>query len=161
HGSPLGTDTIEAMRTRFGWPATPFHVPADLSGVTTALAADAALARARWVQAYATWTADHPTKALDFPLDRVPLPHDVDVLNAVIEGGAGGRTATRQASGAALRALAAEYPSLVGGSADLAASTNTAIPGGEVGAHDYSGRTIHFGIREHAMAAVMNGISLH
>jgi len=57
--------------------------------------------------------------------------------------------------------LAAEYPSLIGGSADLAASTNTNIPGGDVRAGDYAGRTIHFGVREHAMAAVMNGISLH
>ena len=69
--------------------------------------------------------------------------------------------ATRQASGAALNALAPEYRALVGGSADLAGSTNTAIPGGDVTAGDYAGRTIHFGIREHAMAAVMNGISVH
>ncbi|EUA51945.1 transketolase, pyrimidine binding domain protein [Mycobacterium xenopi 3993] len=60
-----------------------------------------------------------------------------------------------------MRALAPEYPALVGGSADLASSTNTAIPGGDVSADDYGGRTIHFGVREHAMAAMMNGIALH
>ena len=73
----------------------------------------------------------------------------------------GSKMATRKASGAALDALAEVYPALVGGSADLAASTNTAIPGGDIAPGDYGGRTIHFGIREHAMAAVLNGIALH
>lgn len=73
----------------------------------------------------------------------------------------GGAIATRKASGAALNALAAAYPALVGGSADLASSTNTAIPGGDVDPGDFAGRTIHFGIREHGMAAALNGIALH
>ncbi len=91
----------------------------------------------------------------------MPAPPDAGVLAPLIDAAAPPPTATRQASGAALVALAAEYRALVGGSADLAASTNTAIPGGDVAADDYAGRTIHFGIREHGMAAVMNGISLH
>jgi transketolase len=161
HGSPLGADTIAAMRARFDWPATAFYVPEYLRSVTSALAVDAAAARTEWVRAYASWTADHPDLAVSFPLDRVPAPRDVAVLAPLAVAGATGRSATRQASGAALGALAAEYPALIGGSADLAGSTNTAIPGGDVSAADYAGRTIHFGIREHAMAAVLNGISLH
>jgi transketolase len=161
HGSPLGAETIAAMRAKFDWPATAFHVPANLRSVTAALAAEGAVARAEWIRAYANWTADNPQQAVDFPLGRVPGPPDADVLAPLLESSAPGRLATRQASGKALNALAPEYRALVGGSADLAGSTNTAIPGGDVKAGDYSGRTIHFGIREHAMAAVMNGISLH
>lgn len=161
HGSPLGAETIAAMRSNFDWPPTAFHVPDNLRSVTAALAADGKAARADWIRAYANWTADHPQRALDFPLDRVPAPPDAEVLAPLIDAAAPGRMATRQASGAALNALAPEYRALVGGSADLAGSTNTAIPGGDVKAGDYAGRTIHFGIREHAMAAVMNGIAVH
>jgi transketolase len=161
HGSPLGAETIAAMRSNFDWPPTAFYVPDNLRSVTAALAADGKAARADWIRAYANWTADHPQLALDFPLDRVPAPPDAEILAPLINAAAPGRMATRQASGAALNALAPEYRALVGGSADLAGSTNTAIPGGDVKAGDYAGRTIHFGIREHAMAAVMNGISVH
>jgi len=159
HGSPLGAQTLAAMRADAGWPSTAFHVPADLRAATAALAAEAAATRSEWVRAYANWTADHPQLALDFPLDRVPAAPATGVLAASVD--TAGRTATRQASGKALDALAREYPALVGGSADLAGSTNTAIPGGDVTAGDYRGRTVHFGIREHAMAAALNGISLH
>jgi transketolase len=96
-------------------------------------------------------------------LDGVPsagLLLDGRLLAAALAGG-DGPVATRVASGVALRALAAEYPALVGGSADLAASTATAIPGGDVGPGEYAGRTLHFGIREHAMAAALNGVALH
>ncbi len=161
HGSPLGAETIAAMRSNFDWPPTPFHVPDDLRSVTAVLAADGQAARANWIRSYANWTADHPQLAVDFPLDRVPAPPDAEVLTPFIDSATPGRMATRQASGAALNALAPGYRALVGGSADLAGSTNTALPGGDVKAGDYAGRTIHFGIREHAMAAVMNGMSLH
>jgi transketolase len=161
HGSPLGTETIAAMRAKFDWPSTAFYMPPNLRSVTAALAADGAAARAEWIRGYANWTADHPQLAVDFPLDRVPAPRNTDVLAPLIDSSTQGRLATRQASGAALNALAPEYRALVGGSADLAGSTNTAIPGGDVKAGDYAGRTIHFGIREHAMAAVCNGISVH
>ncbi len=159
HGSPLGAENLAAMRVKFDWPSAPFHVPTTLRSVTAELAAKGAAAHLNWVRRYANWTADHPRLAVDFPLDRVPAPPKCDVLARLCESPA--KMATRQASGAALTALAAEYPALVGGSADLAGSTNTAIPGGDVRDGDYAGRTIHFGIREHAMAAVMNGISLH
>lgn len=161
HGSPLGVETIAAMRDEAGWPSTDFHVPERLRTVTASLAAGGAAARTEWVRSYANWTADHPQLAVDFPLDRVPAPPNVGLVERVVDGAVNPRMATRQASGAALAALAQEYRALVGGSADLAGSTNTAIPGGDVKAGDYTGRTIHFGIREHAMAAVMNGISLH
>ena len=159
HGSPLGSETLAAMRADFDWPSTPFYVPASIRSATAALATDGASARADWIRAYANWAADHPQLAVDFRLDRVPAPPPLEPLTSAID--TTGRMATRQASGAALSILAPAYPALVGGSADLAGSTNTAIPGGDVEAGHYAGRTIHFGIREHAMAAVMNGISVH
>jgi transketolase len=161
HGSPLGAETIATMRANHDWPPTEFHVPEDLRSVMAVMATDGKKARAEWIRAYANWSADHPQLAVDFPLNRVPAPPDAEVLAPLIDATTPGRTATRKASGAALNALVSEYPALVGGSADLAGSTNTAIPGGDVQADDYAGRTIHFGIREHAMAAVMNGISVH
>ncbi|MBS4727617.1 transketolase [Mycobacterium sp. SM1] len=161
HGAPLGTETIAAMRDRFGWPHEPFQVPEAVRSATAALAAEGAAARNRWQLRYERWSATHSRLAADFPLDRAPAPPHTTGLAPLIDAPAGGRVATRQASGAALRALAPIYPALIGGSADLASSTSTAIPGGDVSADDYSGRIIHFGVREHAMAAIMNGIALH
>ncbi|OBC05281.1 transketolase [Mycobacterium sp. 852013-50091_SCH5140682] len=161
HGSPLGAECLAAMRRNFKWPPTAFHVPEAVRAATSELAEEAAAARKRWVSAYANWTADHPQLAVDFPLDSVPGPPDTDILTSLTSAMVTERMATRQASGVALNALAPHYPAMVGGSADLEASTNTAIPGGDVKAGDYGGRTIRFGIREHAMAAVMNGISVH
>jgi transketolase, bacterial and yeast len=162
HGSPLGDAAIAAMRTRFGWPDTPFHVPSAVRLGVADLRDRWAADRAEWERGHADWQAAHPVLAADFPLDRVPAPPDLTVLAPLADQSeAGGATATRKASGAALKALAAEYPALVGGSADLASSTNTAIPGGDVAPGDFTGRTIHFGIREHGMAAALNGIALH
>ena len=162
HGSPLGESTIAAMRERFGWPETPFHVPTAVRLVVADKRAEWAAARAEWERVHEGWRAAHPDLAADFPLDRVPAAHDASVLTALAERQeVGGKAATRKASGAALQELAAVYPALVGGSADLASSTNTAIPGGDVGPGEFGGRTIHFGIREHGMAAALNGIALH
>ncbi|MCV7100883.1 transketolase [Mycobacterium palustre] len=162
HGSPLGSAVLAAMRARLDWPDEHFHVPLAVRASAAAAAARGAAAHALWAQTHAAWQVDNPRLAASFPLDTVPAPDDLSVLASLADGlASGGKSATRKASGAALAALAAVYPGLVGGSADLAASTNTAIPGGDVTPDDYAGRTIHFGIREHAMAAVMNGIALH
>ncbi|MBN9113157.1 MAG: transketolase [Pseudonocardia sp.] len=163
HGSPLGNETIAAMRERFGWPDEAFHVPTAVRLATAERAAEGAKARLDWTRTYDEWAAANPETAEAFTLGRIPAADKaVEALAPLAdEAVAEGRAATRKASGAALNALAAVYPALVGGSADLASSTNTAIPGGEVTPDDASGRTIHFGIREHGMAAAMNGISLH
>lgn len=156
HGSPLGSKVLAAMRSRLGWPDIGFHVPGAVTATAAVAAARGAQAHREWSQAYSRWRADHGSLAADFPLDGVPVPDGLSTLETP-----GRAMATRTASGIALNALAPRYPGLVGGSADLAASTNTRIPGGEVDAGDFSGRTIHFGIREHGMAAVMNGMALH
>jgi transketolase len=162
HGSPLGETAIAAMRRRFSWPATPFHVPSAVRLAVAERRCRWAAERAEWGRAHARWRAAHPDRAADFPLDRVPAPPDLTILAPLADcSEAGGASATRKASGAALNALARAYPALVGGSADLASSTGTAIPGGDVAPGDFAGRTVHFGIREHGMAAALNGIALH
>lgn len=162
HGSPLGEAAIAAMRDRFGWPADAFHVPADVRADVAERAHRWRAGRVDWERRYDRWRAEHPELADAFPLDRVPAPPDLTVLAPLADRReAGGAAATRKASGAALQALAEVYPALVGGSADLASSTNTAIPGGDVAPDDFAGRTIHFGVREHGMAAVLNGLALH
>ncbi|MGD9529332.1 transketolase [Pseudonocardia sp.] len=162
HGSPLGEDTIAAMRERAGWPPTAFHVPTAVRLQVAERRAEWSATHARWDRVHAQWSATHPDLAEAFPLDRVPAAADLSVLTPLAdEAAAGGKAATRKSSAAALKALAAVYPALVGGSADLASSTGTAIPGGDVGPGEYGGRTIHFGVREHGMAAAMNGIALH
>ncbi|WP_232021647.1 MULTISPECIES: transketolase [Pseudonocardia] len=162
HGSPLGHETIAAMRSRFGWPSAPFHVPGAVRLAMVEKRTRWATCRAEWLRDHAEWSAANPQSAADFPLDRTPAAPDLSVLSDLADGAQPGATvATRKASGAALRALAARYPALVGGSADLASSTNTAIDGGDVARGEFTGRTIHFGIREHAMAAALNGIALH
>lgn len=163
HGSPLGPHAVAAMRERFGWPAEPFHVPPAVRPAAAESVVANVQERAAWQRAYDAWAATHPRLAADFPLDRVPAPSDLTGLalqaTATLHST---RTATRVASGRALATLARGYPALVGGSADLASSTNTAIPdGGDVGPGDFAGRTLHFGVREHGMAAVLNGIALH
>lgn len=159
HGNPLGAETIAAMRARCGWPSTAFHVPEEVAMCAGRLAAEGATTRAGWVRDYAEWTVDNSRLAIDHRLDQVPGPPEAEAAGS--DAPTQKPIATRQASGIALNHLASRYPALVGGSADLAASTNTGIPGGSVSSDDFSGRTIHFGIREHGMAAVMNGIAVH
>ncbi|TGD84824.1 transketolase [Mycolicibacterium sp. CH28] len=161
HGSPLGPETLAAMRARLDWPDAQFHVPTSVTATASATAAQGGAARAVWEGMHADWAAANPGLAQHFPLDGVPAPTNPALLAELATATPGSKMATRKASGAALTALAEAYPALIGGSADLAASTNTAIPGGDVAPGDYAGRTVHFGIREHAMAAVMNGIALH
>ncbi|HEX4361584.1 MAG TPA: transketolase [Pseudonocardia sp.] len=185
HGSPLGPAAVAGMRRRFGWPDEPFTVPTAVRLAAADRAAAGTAAHAGWTRVHADWAADHPELAAAFPLDRVPSagPAVVPEASEALAGGSAreldgrlvavalalagtagvgdAQVATRVASGAALRVLAADYPALVGGSADLAGSTGTAIEGGDVGPGEYAGRTVHFGIREHAMAAALNGVALH
>jgi transketolase len=162
HGSPLGAEVIAEMRRRLGWPDEQFHVPSPVRIAAAERAAQGARAHGDWWRTHARWAAENPALAAAFPLDRVPGPPSSPALSEELAPAAQGtRMATRKASGVALRVLAESYPGLVGGSADLAGSTGTAMPGGDVGPGEYAGRTVHFGIREHGMAAALNGVALH
>ncbi|MEU9890566.1 transketolase [Sphaerisporangium sp. NPDC051011] len=161
HGAPLGEEELAAARAAAGWPEERFHVPGEVAERCRSLAAHGRAVRLAWEKERATWAEAHPGLAAEWdPSAKPGTPAGLDTLLPVFQPG--GTMATRAASGAVLAAIAADYPALVGGSADLAASTNTTIPGSaDVRRGVYGGRTLHFGIREHAMGAALNGIALH
>ena len=162
HGAPLGPAELAATKARFGWPEQPFHIPPDVAEHARASAGRGAAARQRWLREHERWRAEEPERAATWDLSATPPPPPAELDAVLPTFPAGGSMATRKASGAVLAAVGAAYPALVGGSADLAGSTNTALPAtSTVSATDYSGRQVPFGIREHGMGAVLNGIALH
>lgn len=152
--SLLGARTIETNRERI-------HVSDVLRSVTASLAVQGAAARTEWLQSHGTWSAENPQLAANFMLDRIPPPADPALVLDLVASRRGGKTATRTASDTALRELAPRYRALVCGSVDAAGSTNDAMVDHDVTSGDYSGRTVHFGIHQYAMAAALNGIALH
>ncbi|MET8246938.1 transketolase [Streptomyces sp. NPDC005202] len=161
HGAPLGEQELAATRARFGWPAEPFHVPTAVAEHCRRLAGEGRAERLSWEHDRARWHDAHPELAAEWDAAMSAQPPS-DLAGLLPHFEPGTAMATRKASGAVLAAVGPSYPALVGGSADLAASTNTTIPGvGDVGPGAYDGRTVHFGIREHAMGAVLNGMALH
>ena len=162
HGSPLGAEAVTAARDLLGWRHEPFQIPDDVYAHWRQLIAARVAAHGQWQQRYAAYQEAHPELAGE--LDRRmagQLPEDwADALPAfgVDEDDA----ATRTRSGEVINALALVIPELVGGSADLAPSTNTTIDGGgDIAAGAWDGRNFHFGVREHAMGAVLNGMAAH
>ncbi|MFI0899893.1 transketolase [Streptomyces sp. NPDC020983] len=169
HGSALGEDEVRATKEVLGFdPDRHFAVEDEVIAHTRAVGERGREARAEWEKSFAAWRTANPERAATF--DRVAaaeLPAGWEDHLPVFETGTS--VATRAASGKVLEALGAVVPELWGGSADLAGSNNTTIdktssflPAGNPlpEAQPY-GRTIHFGIREHSMAAEMNGITLH
>jgi transketolase len=160
HGAPLGPEELAATKARFGWPSEPFFIPGEVAEVFSGLAAAGRGHRTAWERRRATWAARHPDLAQEW--DRQLSGRLPDrALEDLPDFDAGTSLATRVASGRVLAALSGPVPELVGGSADLAESTNVAFPGAPVGPGAFGGRTIHFGVREHAMAAMANGLALH
>jgi transketolase len=162
HGAPLGDKEIAATKTNIGWdPAKSFFVPDDVYGLFKERAADNAKAKSDWETRYAAWRKANGdlAKQLDTMLEK-KTPDDLyqQLLKAVPEK----EDATRNTSNAIQQVAAKLCPSLVGGSADLAPSTKTLIKGADsVSRGHYAGRNFHFGIREHGMAAVVNGLALY
>lgn len=172
HGSALGADELAATKEVLGFdPAQHFVVADEVIEHTRGNARDrAAEAKASWQRAFEAWAAANPDrKALLDRLEAGGLPDGLEDALPVFE--AGKDVSTRAASGKVINALAAQLPELWGGSADLAESNLTTINGAssfipvEHSTHEFSGdpfgRVLHFGIREHAMAAIVNGIVLH
>lgn len=168
HGSKLGADEISALKKELGFDDKPFAVDEDaVKHSRDNMAKRGAKARAEWDKRFAAWQQANPEQAK--LLERVrahELPTDLSVPTFE----AGTKKATRAASGEVLTALAPQVPELWGGSADLASSNNTSMKGepsflppsqsSNEFAGDWYGRTLHFGIREHAMGGVLNGINL-
>ncbi|CAN2194710.1 TktA Transketolase [Candidatus Nanopelagicaceae bacterium] len=169
HGSALGEDEIKATKVALGLnPDEHFAMPADVLAHARLVKDRGAQHRAQWNTKFESWKAGNPDKAtLLTRLQTRSLPADWDKQLPVFAPGKD--VATRAASGEVINAIAAVLPEFWGGSADLAGSNNTSIKGGGSflpassaidGAHPY-GRIIHFGIREHAMGSILNGITLH
>jgi len=162
HGAPLGEEEVRLTKQALGWdPDATFHVPAKaLAHFRRALDAGAA-ARTAWQERFSAYQEAYPELAREW--GRI-MNHDLPEgwESHLPEFGSAGPLATRAASGKVLNALAKHVPELVGGSADLAPSNKTYLEGhGDYGAEDRGGRNLHFGIREHAMGAILNGMALH
>jgi len=172
HGSALGAEELAGLKTALGFdPEKTFDVsPEVIAHTRENAAARATSAKASWQLKFDAWAKNNPDKKELF--DRVQsgkTPEDLSKSLPAFE--AGTEVSTRAASGKVINALAKVMPELWGGSADLAESNNTTIEGAksfvpaEWSTHEWSGdpygRVLHFGIREHAMAAIINGIVLH
>ncbi|MFG2719434.1 transketolase [Streptomyces sp. NPDC048416] len=169
HGSALGDDEVAATKRVLGFdPEKSFGVADEVLAHTREALDRGREAKAEWEKTFAAWRTANPERAAEF--DRInagELPEGWESHLPVFETGKA--VATRAASGKVLQALGAVMPELWGGSADLAGSNNTTIDktssflpaGNPLPEADPYGRTVHFGIREHSMAAEMNGIALH
>jgi transketolase len=163
HGAPLGADEIRGAKESYGWPVDEsFRVPSDVpERFARTLGDRGRAAHAVWQEAMTALEADDPATACELrELLAGKLP---DGWSAAIPSFAADPKglASRVSSGKVIQALSAAIPWFLGGSADLAPSTMTLVPGaGDFGPSDYAGRNLHFGIREHAMAAACNGMAL-
>ena len=169
HGSALGGDEIKATKVALGLnPDEDFAMPAEVLAHARLVKDRGAAFRATWEAKFVTWKSANPEKATLLARLRIKgLPAgwdaDIPVFSPDKE------VATRAASGEVINAIAAQLPELWGGSADLAGSNNTSIKGSgsflptasAIPGADPYGRIIHFGIREHAMGSILNGVALH
>ena len=155
HGAPLGADEIKLTKQNLGWPSLePFYVPEEALQRWRRAKDRGARLEAEWRKQWDGYRSAH--RELSTELERRlagRLPDGWDAALPVF--GPKDAQATRAASGKVLNAIAAKLPELIGGSADLTGSNNTEIKGGG------PGRNFHFGVREHGMAAALNGIALH
>ncbi len=174
HGEPLGADEVKATKEALGWPQEPtFYVPDEVRAEFTARTKKQARERKKWEKEMSAWRARHPEMAEEY--DRYwsrSLPEGFE--NALLEGAKTDKAvATRALSGQVIQKIATVAPFVVGGSADLAPSTNTLMK--DAGSVErpkekqsappsldiFRGRNLHFGIREHAMGAIVNGMTLY
>ncbi|MCK4939005.1 MAG: transketolase, partial [Rhodospirillaceae bacterium] len=163
HGAPLGDEEIKGMREGLGWHSAPFEVPENVLGAWRAAMARNSTEREAWQGRLDA--LDATTKAEFIRTDAGDLPAGWEAkLNDFKKKMAeeAPKLATRQASGKVLEVLTEAIPEMIGGSADLTGSVNTKTSSTPSLLNtDFSGRYIHYGVREHAMSAVMNGLSLH
>jgi transketolase len=160
HGSPLGEEEVRATKEALGWdPDKKFYVPDEVSEHMNATARGIELEDA-WQQKLSAWSAKYPD--LHERWDQVntgrPMPGWVEALP---EFEPGEDVATRDAGAKVMEAFKRYTPTMIGGAADLVESTKTEFKGGGVFSATHAGRNIAFGIREHAMGSIVNGISLH
>jgi transketolase len=164
HGSPLGADEIKGAREALGWTAAPFEVPADILSQWRKAGERSKGAHADWNKRFAALDKDSQAEFTRRMNGEVSKPALDAAVKAVKESLAAApkEIATRTACEFALESLIPALPEMIGGSADLTGSNNTRTKSMKaMSAADFSGRFIHYGIREHGMAAAMNGMTLH
>ncbi len=161
HGSPLGADEIKLVKAQFGWPDEDFYIPGDALEHFREAVENGSATEADWNTRFEAWQAAYPELAAEWEAalqgelpdnwdsDLPTFPADKDI-------------ATRSASGKVLNAIAQHIPTMIGGDADLAGSTKTLIDGeGFTGPGNPAERNLRFGVREHGMASIVNGLALH
>ncbi len=159
HGEPLGSEETAAWKASIGWPSDPFHVPPEAADHLRLAVSRGAGLQEEWQARFDAWAAAQPALAAEWSRRMArDLPPGLDEQLPIIEGE---KLATRKAQQQTLAVLAEAVPELVGGSADLTPSNGTTLGTVEAFARHAPGRYIHYGIREHAMAAAMNGMVLH
>ncbi|HOB14949.1 MAG TPA: transketolase [Novosphingobium sp.] len=160
HGAPLGADEIAATREALGWTAAPFEIPADILADWRSLGSKGAAARAEWEARLAASPNKAAFEAGQQSLKGKAAAALKDYIDGLIANPQ--KVATRKASEMALGPLTEQLPQLIGGSADLTGSNLTKTKAtAPFSADDYTGRHVHYGIREFGMAAAMNGMALH
>ena len=164
HGSPLGADEIVGARKALGWTAAPFEIPADILAGWRSAGARSKSAHADWSKKLAALDAAERAEFTRRMKGDLPAKALADAVRAVKDSlvATPKEIATRTACEFALESLIPALPEMIGGSADLTGSNNTRTKSMKaISAADFSGRFIHYGVREHAMAAAMNGMTLH
>ena len=163
HGSPLGAEEVRATKENLGWPVQPpFYIPEQALEHFRLAVERGARAEAEWNARFAAYTKAFPEPARELQQAmRAELPADWNADIPVFPADAKGM-ATRVAGGKVMNAIAHRLPALIGGSADLDPSTHTALLGmGDFEPTRYGGRNLHFGVREHGMGAILNGLAAH
>ncbi|HHT27684.1 MAG TPA: transketolase [Firmicutes bacterium] len=161
HGEPLGEKEVAALKKALGFPDTEFYVPAEVYEFYAQKRKTWAAKRAAWEEMFERWSKEYPELRETWDLGQNGVLPD-QLAGTLSATDSAAPMATRDASGMALQQLARLVPYLVGGSADLAPSTKTYLEGaGSVQKGNYSGRNLHFGVREHAMGSILNGMSLY
>ncbi len=162
HGAPLGDEEARLTRKNLGWAEDEkFYVPDAVLGHMRRALDKGASAEAEWTERFIAFESAFPKRAAQWRrVMEKRLPDGWESVLPVFEKNT--KIATRNASGKVLQALAPLIPELIGGSADLGPSNQTSIKGcASIHKGDFSGRNIHFGVREHAMGALMNGMAIH
>ena len=165
HGEPLGEDEIKATKRRYGWPEdAKFLVPPEVhEDFKAKVGARGGKLRAEWMNLFSAYEREFPELAAEtLAIQHREPPKGWDAEIPSFPADAKG-IASRDSSGKVLNAIAKHHPWLLGGSADLAPSTKTRLTfegAGDVGRNSLAGRNLHFGVREHAMGSILNGLSL-
>jgi transketolase len=161
HGSPLGADEIKLTKEFYGWPQEDFYIPGEALEHFREAVERGSVQEQMWNSVFEQWRAAYPDLAADW--DRAmngELIYGWDADIPVFKSGK--PIATRNASGDVLNAIAKQVPTMIGGDADLAGSTKTLIKGaGDTGPKNPAERNVRFGVREHGMGAIVNGLALH